>query len=656
MNTPDSTSLYSSFLADGESYVQNLNSLILKLESEPESEETLHQAFRNAHSLKSEASYLNETEIAEAAHEMEDRLEEAGSKKNGIDRGKFDREKFDFLFYSIDRIQEMLSLRREQRGVETGAEDEAEIAKNRTGSSGGSEEFPIGDSGEERSPASEGDGDSFVPGFTDFEKELLKEARERGERFLRVTIRLDKSTAISYAKGYLVLNNLEQLLQVIKTTPPFGAGHERSHEDSRYRTITFYCTGDAVDLDIYRAVNVDQVERIFISPLSYENVIAEQVGAPEWKNSANDISVKIDGRSVDHLNGYVDELKIRIHRLSRLLPREETQMEVLTRIVDGLEEFARKLSMVELSEVFQPHFRMVRDLASKLGKKAKLSMEGCDIRVDRRAAEVLSEIVVHLIRNALDHGIEFPEERIAAGKNEEGLILIRGKSEDKKLVVSVSDDGAGIDRNRLIEKAQAQGIRIDEVTGGADELLRFLVYPGLTTLEDAGETSGRGYGLDLVFQKVRQFEGGSLNVKSEEKGTTFTVDLPAGFTLLTLQIVRCGDKLIAVPRQHIEEIVTSREEDFSADESGALLWNTYPVYTLEGRLYRTDALPAGSSGLFISYLGRKAIVLVDEVMFKKEIPEDRLTLYIEGSPYLHRMRITGSGTEFYYLSPSVVTM
>jgi chemotaxis protein histidine kinase CheA len=278
------------------------------------------------------------------------------------------------------------------------------------------------------------------------------------------------------------------------------------------------------------------------------------------------------------------------------------------------------------------------------------------MRVDRRAAEVLSEIVVHLIRNALDHGIELPERRAEMGKNEEGLVLIRARREDQKLIVSVIDDGGGIRRDELIEKAREQGIRGDEVTGGEEELLRFLVYPGLTTLGDATETSGRGYGLDLVFQKVRQFEGGGLSVSTGDEGTSFTVELPSGFTLLTLQIIRSGTKMVAVPQQHIREIISTSDGEFSAEENGALLWNSYPVYTLDGRLYQTDVPPENSFGLKIGYLGREAVVLVDELMFKKEIPEDRLTLYIEGSPYLHRMKITGSGSGLFYLSPSIVTM
>ncbi|MFO7849610.1 MAG: ATP-binding protein [Spirochaetia bacterium] len=648
MNTQNSSNLYTSFLQDGDTYIQNLNSILLRLEKSPDSKELVTQAFRNAHSLKSEASYLNESEIAEAAHNMESTLD-------GIDPSSvsLDREKFDFLFYSLDCINEMLSLRKNQGRelIDTAEEYSRDTPEKEVESETEGARYERDANGPAKSV-----GDHFVPEFTDFERELLREARERGERFLRVSVTLDESTALTYAKGYLILNNLEQVLQVLKTDPPFGAGHERGDEDREYRKIIFYCTSDVEDVEIYHAVNVDQVERILISPLSYESVIKEKVGEPEKESEGSDISVKIDGKSLYELNGYVDELKIRIHRLKRHMSGEREQMEVLAQIVNGLEEFAKKLSMVELSEVLKPHFRMVRDLSAKLGKKVELSLEGCEVRVDRRAAEVLSEITVHLIRNALDHGIETPEERAAAGKNETGIIVIDARKEDDKLVVTVNDDGQGIRREELMEKAREQKIRIDEVTGGEDELLRFLVYPGLTTHDDATETSGRGYGLDLVFQKVRQFEGGGLSVHSDEEGTSFTVELPAGFSLLTLQIVRCGESLIAVPQQHVRDVFTIDREKFSSDEKGALLWNSYPVYTLDGRLYHTDISPTDSYGILIDYLSRRAIVLVDELMFKKEIPEDRLTLYIEGSPYLHRMEISGSTTRFFYLSPSIVTM
>ncbi|MFP4267326.1 MAG: chemotaxis protein CheA [Spirochaetaceae bacterium] len=665
MKKQNNSSLYTSFLHDGETYIQNLNSILLRLEKAPDSKELVREAFRNAHSLKSEASYLNETEIAEAAHKMETALEEAGSAPASLDR-----ERFDYLFHSLDSMNEMLSLRKIQREdsfAHPGAEksggslyEERMFEAERNGElQGKGESVSVPETEPETETEIETDrgrGEHFVPDFTDFERELLKEARDRGERFLRISVTLDESTAITYAKGYLILNNLEQVLQVIKTTPPFGAGHERGDDDREYLKAVFYCTADVEDVIIYHAVNVDRVERILISPLSYESVIKEKIGEPEREGEVPDISIKIDGKDVDELNGYVDELKIRIHRLKRQLSGESEQMVVLTQIVRGLEDFVKKLSMVELSEVFKSHFRMVRDLSAKLGKKAELSLEGCEVRVDRRAAEVLSEITVHLIRNALDHGIEMPEERKGAGKNETGSIVIEARKEENKLIVTVNDDGRGIRREELMEKAREQKIRIDEVTGGEDELLRFLVYPGLTTLSDATETSGRGYGLDIVFQKVRQFEGGGLSVFSDEGGASFTVELPAGFSLLTLQIVRCGENLIAVPQQHIREVFTIDREKFSADEKGALLWDSYPVYTLDGRLYYTDVSPGDSCGILIDYLGRRAVVLVDELMFKKEIPEDRLTLYMEGSPYLHRMKISGSTADFLYLSPSIVAM
>ncbi len=647
MNSQDNRALYASFLADGANYIQNLNSLLLRLEQEPKSAELRTQAFRNAHSLKSEASYLNESEIAKAAHELESRLEELESGTSILDK-----KAFDFLFYNVDRIQEMFTLRKDQSGFGEGEEEEqAEV--NEAGPDAVDRRDELG--GGSVHLENEKDFD-FVPDFTDFEMELIREARERGERFLRITVHLEEDTAISYAKGYLILNNLEQLLQVVTTNPPFGTGHEEGAEQEKYRHIHFFCTGSAEDAKIYRAVNVDQVERIFISPLSFESVLYRQVGKTEWDRSAGEISLRISAGDLDSLNGYIDELKIRIHRLRRQVPKEKEQIDTLRQLVDGLEEFAARLSMVDLGQVFLPHFRMVRDLAAKLDKHAELTLEGSEIRVDRRAAEILYEIVVHLIRNALDHGIERPDERLSKGKAEAGLILIKAREEEGKLYVSVGDDGRGIQKDLLLERARRQGIRIDELPEGEDDLIRFLVYPGLSTLDDATETSGRGYGLDLVFQKIRQFEGGGLSVESDAEGTTFTIEIPAGFTLMTLQIVRCGGRFIAIPGRHIRGTVETEEGVFSADQNGALLWNSLPVFTLEGRLYRTDVNPTDSTGVVISYLDREAVLLVDELMFKKEIPEDRLTLYIESSPYLHKMKISGSGTEFTYLSPSIVTI
>ncbi|MDY7029424.1 MAG: ATP-binding protein, partial [Spirochaetota bacterium] len=422
-----------------------------------------------------------------------------------------------------------------------------------------------------------------------------------------------------------------------------------------------YCTGDVREAEIYKAVNVDQVKRIGISPLEYRSILEgpKKEGSSEEYQPA--FNVQIDGGALDDLNSYVDELKIRSHRLKRDLSggtdEIKRQLIILTDLVDDLEKFARRISLVQLSEILQHHRRLVRDQARKLDKDVQLVLKNCDITVDRRAAELLSEMVVHLLRNAVVHGIESPVERARKNKQIKGTITIEASMKDGQLQVSVEDDGAGIDQEKIRRVAYEKGVKIKD-TGESDEmslLMSYLVYPGVSTHGDADAQAGRGFGLDIVYQKVQQFEGGSISVRTKPGlGTTFSIRLPSGFSIIPLLVVRYKQKMYALPAKYIEREITDLAGTFSAGESGEMLWNGMNVFTPEGRLFYTDTPPEQPIGIEVSYLKKKALILVDEILFRKEVPEDSMTLYIAGSPNVHKMDLYGVPSDFYYLSPSMV--
>lgn len=660
MHAQQHNSLFNSFLRDSEGFIKELNRSLLALEQKPGDRSLIDALFRNAHSLKSEADYLNQSEIAAEAHRIENAIQQIRDNSRVPTRTQFDS-----FFTSVDKVQEMLGQLRQHKELQPAhtpsRNNSAVPADSPDGgllsrSSGKRTALPAAANGEtDRRP--------MIPELNDFERSLLRESRIRDERFFRIYIELSETAELPYAKAYLILSNLEQLLQVVHKKPKFGGSVETESSDD-YTRLVFLCTGTTSESEIYRAVNIDQVKKINISPLDYKSVLGENLprtGDPAEFTS--ELQVHISGRDLDELNGYVDELKIRSHRLKREFSKKSDGMNdhfsVLTSIVDDLELFTHRISLVKLDDALQPHYRLVRDLAHSLDKEVELQLEQCDITLDRRAAELISEILVHLVRNAVSHGIEAPEERKRKGKNSTGMIRITAVKQDEQISITLSDDGAGIDETALKQQAVDSGIDPAQITGSAvsDELLAYLVYPGLSTLPEADARAGRGYGLDLVYQKLQEFEGGKLEVFTQpDEGTSFCMTLPSGFSILSLLVVRYENNLVAVPSKYVNSQEDLQSGSFSSGESGELLWNQLPVFNPEGQLFYTGSAPSQKVGIIISYLKRRILLIVDEVLFKKEVAEESITLYIAGSPHLHKMSLYNAESELFYLSPSIAVI
>ncbi|MDZ7795139.1 MAG: ATP-binding protein [Spirochaetia bacterium] len=632
-------SLFHSFLRDSEGFIKGLNRSLLALEQNPRDPSHIDELFRNAHSLKSEADYLNQTEIAAEAHQIESAIQNIRDHSEAPNRRQFDA-----FFSSVDKVQEMLGQLRQHRMQSKGQ------SKNKAQDAAGDELHYKAATGSENGP--KGSQEPLMPILSDFEKSLLRESRKREERFFRVYVELSDQAELPYAKAYLILSNLEQLVQVIHREPQFGAAAE-NEDPKRFLRLMFFCTGKLPESELYRAVNIDQIKKISISPLDYKSVLGEQVQKRGSLDFTNELQVHINGGDLDELNGYVDELKIRAHRLKRELSasfgKESEHLSLFTRLVDDLEAFSHRISLVQLDDALQPHYRLVRDLASSLDKEVELHLEHCNITLDRRAAELISEILVHLVRNAVSHGIEKPIERAQKGKASLGRITIAAEKADEQIRITVADDGSGIDEEGLKQQARKAGIETE-----SNELLSYLVYPGLSTLSEADSRAGRGYGLDLVYQKLQEFEGGTLEVASHPGlGTSFIMTLPAGFSILSLLVIRYENKLVAIPAKYVESQIELKSGTFSSGKNGELFWNELPVFNPEGQLFYTDTYPPQSLGLVISYLKYKVLVLVDEMLFHKEVAEESITLYIAGSLHLHKMSLYNTESELYYLSPSI---
>lgn len=622
--------LFKTFVSDSRNFIDNMVHIIDELKKNPGNNELITQAFRNAHSLKSEAAFLKEEEVLKISHSMESILEKY--RKPGAIVVKPDLDK---LKFSIDRVNEIIDYYHET------VLDQGTVEPTH------SKDEPGSDKKARKPSITEITG---IPTLTAFEKTLLKEARNRNEKFYRLTFEIDKKFPMKYAKAFLVISNLEMLVNVVRTIPVFGEENE-----ALYEQMSIFFTSKVSEKQIYRAVNVDQVTSIKLAALSYDMFLKDSSWEIVRKRKNN--IVKVESEKLDQISNYIDEIKIDIYRVLKNLDnidRGRNLKSILERIKTYSEEMEgviKAVEMVSLKESFSYFERYVKDLADQLHKKAELRIEGADVNISRKAGDIISEIVIHLLRNAVDHGIELPEERNKNGKPPSGKILIKVEQEDDVLKIAVEDDGRGIDRELVASRLTNGEIDLTK----DEDLLKVLTRNGNSTKEKAGKISGRGIGLDIVAHKIGELQGGKLLLNSTLfEGSRFTLIIPGGFALTSFQLVRSGTQLIAVPKKNIKKLIDIQQEHYSSDSGGALLYKNLPVFSTGGRFLATDRKPSESKGLSLSYLGKSGIFLFDEILFEKYLSEQDLTLVIEDNQYLYRVLYGKKSAEYLYLNPAIV--
>jgi two-component system chemotaxis sensor kinase CheA len=279
----------------------------------------------------------------------------------------------------------------------------------------------------------------------------------------------------------------------------------------------------------------------------------------------------VDTERLDQLVSLVGELAIGRGRLARELERDSSAaLEAFgetERLSQQIQDLATRLRMVNVGTVFRPLVRTVRDLAAAEGKKARISIEGADVEVDLSIVEHLRDPLMHMVRNAIDHGIETPDERMAKGKPPEGRILLQARHEAGSIVIELQDDGRGFDRQGLIRRAGELGVDTSKL--GDRELIRLVLEPGFSTARAVSEISGRGVGLDVVRRNVEKLRG-SIDI-ADRNGAHFTLRLPLTLAIIEGFGVSVGEEAFIVPLASVLECLDIRSVALEADDGSAVI-------------------------------------------------------------------------------------
>lgn len=344
-------------------------------------------------------------------------------------------------------------------------------------------------------------------------------------------------------------------------------------------------------------------------------------------------SIRVSIDKIDALIDLVGELVITQSMLNEL--SDGFDLSRLPRLLDGLAQLARntrelqesvmRVRMIPISFAFNRFPRLVHDLSAKLGKKVELRMTGEQTELDKTVMERIADPLVHLVRNALDHGIEAPEVRRARGKPETGTLHLNAYHQSGHIVIEIADDGAGLSRERILRKARERGLVKDEAVLPDDKIHELIFLPGFSTAETVSDVSGRGVGMDVVRKNIKAL-GGNVEIRSEEgRGTTLTIRLPLTLAILDGQTVRVGEQTYIVPLVSIVESIQARAAMASLVAGQAEVIRLRDEYVPVVRLYelfrttpRTTRLDEGLL-VVVEGEGLKAGLFVDELLGQQQV-------------------------------------
>ena len=342
-------------------------------------------------------------------------------------------------------------------------------------------------------------------------------------------------------------------------------------------------------------------------------------------------TVKIEARKLDSLMDMVGELVIAqsmIRQNPALLslpdPKLHQDIGQLARITSELQKTAMALRMVPIRQAFQKMIRLVRDLAKKSGKRVQLQMEGEETEIDRNMVEEIYEPLVHMVRNAIDHGIEPPEERRARGKPEEGTVLLRAYHKGGNIVIEISDDGRGLDPEKILKRAREQGLVAEGEELSDKEVLHLIFRPGFSTAEEVTDVSGRGVGMDVVKKAVEKLRGRIEVESTSGEGSTFTLRLPLTLAIIDGMVLRVGEERCILPTLSIQEALKpSKEQCFTVTGKGEMIKvrdELLPLVRLHALFGLPDGRPPWEALVIVAESeGRKKCLLADEVLGKQEV-------------------------------------
>ncbi|HZG84251.1 chemotaxis protein CheA [Paenibacillus sp.] len=623
------------YLEEAEDQIRVMEAEILRLAPGGANDEAIQRLFRAAHTLKGSSAALGLNRTRDLTHEMESVMDRIRSGELPVTKHLIT-----LLLIGLDRLKLLTD---EFAGeVEPGGVDvESFVEALRRFA-----EQPRVEPAPDRSAA--------------------EEAGAPREYRLHIDIRAD--CEMKTVRAMIIHRELNEWAKVVEMSPALDALDESF--PGRLR------------LTIETDMPPEEAERFALSLTDVSSVRVEAAAAPparsgaapdvpqaggepepSVKGKARTQTVRVSVERLDELMNLVGELVIeqtRIRRAYKTLKqicRTEPAVEDLgqindhlTRAIGDLQENVMKLRMLPIEHVFNRFPRMVRDLEVTLGKEVRIQIEGGDTELDRTLIDDIGDPLIHLIRNALDHGIETPEERRRKGKDPAGTLRIRAFHEDNSVNVLVEDDGAGIDPEKVKRSAVRKGLISETKADGLSDLdaVKLIFEPGFSTAEVVSDVSGRGVGMDIVRSQIQSLNGSIEIDTAIDRGTTFRIKLPLTLAIITGLLVKSGGSTFIIPMGAVSEIVRASPGDIHSmhgEETIVLRSRVIPVVRLHQLLHLSKARSEKATVpiVVVQHGDRRAAIAVDELIGNQEVVIKSLGAYVGANERIAGATILGDG-------------
>ena len=604
----DTSQYMSMFLEESLDNLQTLNESLLELEQNPEDVDKVNEIFRVAHTIKGMAATMGFNDLAELTHKMEDVLSEFREGELRVTQ-----DVVTVLFDCLDTLEKMVDL--VQEGSDEKVDIESIMAKLAYIKENGNKNQQGNVSEESNSAELKiSHNDSIGLDLNEYDISVIKQAHEKGFNAVEIKVTLSENTLLKSARAFLIVKDLEDHGEILKSVP---STQDIENEEFDLELKFVLITKNTVD-EILSIVNgISEVVKVEASAIEIEETETveeekvEEVKPKEVEEKAEESkkiekvveapkkaatkkpqpkkevkkahqSVRVDLERIDNLMNMVSELVIYRTRLEQIVTTHKSQelnetLEQVGRTTSDLQDLVMKIRMLPLDTVFNRFPRMIRDVSVELYKEINFIIEGADTELDRTVIDEIGEPLIHLLRNAADHGIESKEERIAAGKSPVGTIKLVAYQEGTKALIKVIDDGSGINVEKVRAKAEQKGINTEGLS--ESDIKNLIFAQGFSTNEVVTDLSGRGVGMDVVKTKISAL-GGTVDVISEEgKGSTFIIKLPLTLQIIQALLVKVGEETLAISLGFIDRVIDYKEENIKKSNGKEVI------------VYREDVIP-----------------------------------------------------------------